>query len=230
MPAVEQRRDRLAGDPIALVLEPVDLDGVARDVLEAAQPRDRLGDLRRCLLEHPRQADRLVHRRLDLVQAEVVGDLLGVVDDVVERRGEREDVLAVDRRDERVVEAIDDVVGDPVALVLAVEDLVREVLARPGSLVEHRVQQIGGAHHVLPGLLEQLEVDPISGRTLESSLRDQRAMPPDANAGGVARHVELLHEPRELVVVDRVRVLGRRERAQRGPRPRTRRRRPPSAP
>ncbi len=81
-------------------------------------------------LEHPRQPDRLVHRRLDLVQPEVVGDLLGVVDDVVERRGQREDVLAVDRRDERVVEPVDDVVGDPVALVLAVEDLLR-----PGALL-----------------------------------------------------------------------------------------------
>ena len=45
--AVEQRRDRLAGDPVALVLEPVDLDRVAGDVPEAAQPGDRLGDLDR---------------------------------------------------------------------------------------------------------------------------------------------------------------------------------------
>ena len=113
------------------------------------------------LLEHARQTDRLVHRRLDLVEAEIVGDLFGVVDDVVERRGEREDVLAINRRDERVVEAIDDVVRDPIALVLAVEDLLREVLVL-GVVGEHRVEQIRGAHHVLARLLEQLEVDAIT--------------------------------------------------------------------
>ena len=127
--AVEQRRHGFAGDPVAFVLEPVDLDRVVRDVPEPAQARDRLGDLAGGGVEHAGQLDRLVHRRLDLVQAEVVGDLLGVVDDVVERRGEREDVLAVDRRHERVVEPIDDVVRDPVALVLAVEDLRGKLLA-----------------------------------------------------------------------------------------------------
>src|ERR671918_3163673 len=34
---VEQRGDRLAGDPVPVVLEPVDLDRVVRHVLEAAQ-------------------------------------------------------------------------------------------------------------------------------------------------------------------------------------------------
>src|ERR1035441_7815850 len=73
---------------------------------------ERLGGRAGGLLEDAGECDRLIHRGLDLVQAEVVGDLLRVVDDVVERRREREDVLAVDRRDERVVEAMDDVVGD----------------------------------------------------------------------------------------------------------------------
>src|SRR5437868_4852298 len=48
--AVEQRGHGLTRDPIALVLQPVDLDRVVRNVVEAAQPRDRLGDLpARCL-------------------------------------------------------------------------------------------------------------------------------------------------------------------------------------
>ena len=38
--AIASRRD-----PVAVVLEAVDLDRVVRDVLEAAQPRHRLGDL-----------------------------------------------------------------------------------------------------------------------------------------------------------------------------------------
>ena len=39
------------------------------------------------------------------------------VHDVVERPGQRVDVLAVERRDERAVEPLDDVVGQDVALV-----------------------------------------------------------------------------------------------------------------
>src|SRR3954447_10363908 len=35
-PVVEERRHRLARDPVAVVLEPVDLDRVVGDVLEAA--------------------------------------------------------------------------------------------------------------------------------------------------------------------------------------------------
>ena len=98
-------------DAVAVVLEPVDLVRVVRDVLEVAHPRHRLGDLAAGLQEDVRQPLRLLHRRLDPVEAEVVGDLLGEVDDVVERRGQLEDVLAVDRRDERLVEALDDVVA-----------------------------------------------------------------------------------------------------------------------
>src|SRR5215210_2015623 len=47
--ALEQRGQRLAGHPVAVVLEPVDLDGVVRDVVEAPQPRHRLGYLPRAL-------------------------------------------------------------------------------------------------------------------------------------------------------------------------------------
>src|SRR5437588_194319 len=38
---LEQRRDRLANDPVGLVLEAMDLDRVVADVLEAANQRDR---------------------------------------------------------------------------------------------------------------------------------------------------------------------------------------------
>ena len=46
------------------------------------------------------------------------------VDDVVEAHGELVDVLAVDRRDERPVDAPQDLVRDLVALVLEALDLV----------------------------------------------------------------------------------------------------------
>src|SRR5829696_7111894 len=118
-PRLEQRRERLAHDPVALVLVAVYLDREVADVLEPAQPLDRLRDLLARLVQDPRLLLGLRHRRLDPVQREEVRHLLDPVDDVVEPRRQRVDVLAVDRGDERLVEPLDDVVRDPVALLLA---------------------------------------------------------------------------------------------------------------
>src|SRR5215218_1268622 len=141
---VEQRGDRLARDPVAVVLEPVDLDRVVGDVPEAAQARHRLGDLARARVQDLGQGLGLLHRRLDLVEAEVVGDLLRVVHDVVERRRQLVDVLPVDRGDEGLVEALDDVVGDPVAVLLADEDLAGELVALR-EIPQHLLEQCRGA-------------------------------------------------------------------------------------
>src|SRR4051794_14454425 len=154
--ALEQRGRGLARDAVAVVLEPVDLDGVVRHVAEVAQLGHRLRDLAGRLVKHMRELLGLLEGGLDLVEPEVVGDLLGVVDHVVERRRERVDVLAVDRRDEELVEAADDVVRDPVALLLADQDVAREggVL---GVAAQHLIEQIRGAEDVARGLLEQVE-------------------------------------------------------------------------
>src|SRR4051795_10962875 len=154
--ALEQRGHRLARDAVAVVLEPVHLDRVVRHVAEVAQPRHRLGDLARGLHEHVGEPLRLLERGLDLVEAEVVGDLFRVVDDVVEGARQRVDVLAVDRSDEHLVEAADDVVGDAVALLLADQDVARHsgVL---GVAAQHLVEQVGRPHDVAGGLLEEVE-------------------------------------------------------------------------
>jgi hypothetical protein len=52
-------------------------------------------------------------------------------------------------------------VCDPVALLLADQDLARE-LAVLGEGREHLVEQLGGAQDVAGGLLEQIEVDTIA--------------------------------------------------------------------
>src|ERR687896_84206 len=62
---LEQRGQRLAEDPVALVLVAIDLDREVVDVLESAQARDRLGDLLAGLVEDARLLLRLRHRRLD---------------------------------------------------------------------------------------------------------------------------------------------------------------------
>src|SRR5215210_5408605 len=159
---VEQGRNRLADDPVAIVLEPVQLDRVVRDVAEAAQARHRLGDLPRGRVQHASEILRLLHRRLDLVEAEVVRDLLGEVDDVVERGGQLVDVLAVDRRDERLVQPLDDVVGDPVAVLLADQDLARELVALRVR-VQQLLEQRDRALDVPAGLLEQVEELTVAG-------------------------------------------------------------------
>ena len=67
-----------------------------------------------------------------------------------------QDVLAVDRRDERRVQPLVDVVGDPVALLLADDDVARQV--RPVGIVgEHLVEEVGAAHDVGRRLLEEIE-------------------------------------------------------------------------
>ena len=71
-----------------------------------------------------------------------------------------QDVLAVDRRDERRVQPLVDVVGDPVALLLADDDVPREI--RPVGVVgEHLIQQVGAAHDVGGRLLEEVEEDAV---------------------------------------------------------------------
>ena len=67
-----------------------------------------------------------------------------------------EDVLAVDRRDERRVQPLDDVVGDPVAVLLADHDVAGEVGAL-GVLPEHLVEEVGGLDGVGGRLLEEVE-------------------------------------------------------------------------
>src|SRR5919112_315649 len=159
---VEERRDRVPARAVAVVLQAVDLDRVVAQVLEVAQARHGLGDLPGRLQQDVRHALGLLHRRLDLVQPEVVGHLVDQVDDVVHVRRQLEDVLAVDRRDERRVQPVVDVVGDPVALLLADHDVAREVgpLREVG---EHLVEEVRTADDVLRRLLEQVEELPVSG-------------------------------------------------------------------
>ena len=85
IPLENSEATRVAGDPVALVLEPVDLDPVVVEVLEVAQVLEQPGRAaRRTATRTSVSAWACVHRRLDLVEAEEVGGLLGVVDDVVD--------------------------------------------------------------------------------------------------------------------------------------------------
>ena len=71
-----------------------------------------------------------------------------------------QDVLAVDRRDERRVQPLVDVVRDPVALLLADDDVAREV-GPVGVVGEHLIQEVGAADDVGRRLLEEIEEDAV---------------------------------------------------------------------
>ncbi len=131
--------------------------------LKSRRLGDGLRDLAAGLEQDVGQALGLLHRRLDLVQPEVVRDLLGEVHDVVQRRGQRVDVLAVDRRDEGLVQAPDDVVRDPVPVLLADQDVARQVGPAVGVRAQHLIEQISGAEDVAASFLEQVEELAVAG-------------------------------------------------------------------
>ena len=78
--------------------------------------------------------------RVDVVEPDDRGRRVDGIHHVVERPRQRVDVLAIERGDEGAVQALDDLVGQEVALVLDFLDLVRLV---PDRLVgrEHRLEQ-----------------------------------------------------------------------------------------
>ena len=156
MPPANSEATRVALQAVALVLQAVDLDQVRRQLGARAQAAQRLRDLLAGADEHLGELDRLLHRRLDAVQAELRGGLLGVVDDVVERGRERVAVAGVERRPHPPApgQPVDDVVGDAIAFLLADLQVLRErgVL---GVLGEQVAQQQPAALHVAPGLLDE---------------------------------------------------------------------------
>src|SRR6478609_5230956 len=121
---VEEGRHHLAVERIGLVLETVDLDPVALEVLHRAQARHGVGGH----LGHAGEDLELLREALgDLthaVQHDEVCGLLDVVHAVVEGRGEVVDVLAVERRDERAVHLVDELVRRVVRGVLQLLETV----------------------------------------------------------------------------------------------------------
>ena len=91
-----------------------------------------------------RQLARAEADRVEPVEPDQRGRGVDRVHHVVERAGERVDVFAVERRDEGPVQALDDLVGQEVALVLDFLDLVGLVPDRMLRL-EHLLEQPGAA-------------------------------------------------------------------------------------
>ena len=152
---LEESRDRLAHDSVALVLEPLDLDDVGLDppqLLELGQGLcQMLGDLD----EHPALLESGVEPRLDLVQAEEVRGLVHVVDDVIDHLRQVVDVLAVEGSDVLRVEQLERLAGELVATGLERLDvrLPHGVLRKLG---EAALDEPRGLEQVLARAREQV--------------------------------------------------------------------------
>ena len=91
----------------------------------------------------------------DPVEDDRLRDLVDVVEDVVEPGGQRVDVLALEGRDERAVEQLDDLVGELIAGMLEVLDR-RLVRGHRADVVERAAERDGRRQHGLGLLVEQL--------------------------------------------------------------------------
>ena len=100
--------------------------------------------------------------RLDPVQHECIADLLDEIDHIVEAADERVDVLAIEGRNEGVLEPVPDVVADLVATVLRVTQLTGTPLDGV-VILEHRLEQSRGAEDVRGVFDEQVEKPLLAG-------------------------------------------------------------------
>src|SRR5215217_349926 len=164
-----------AVQPVALVLQLVDVDqvGPQRLLLEPAKVLQAVGGRPGRPVDQPGLLDHRVQRLHHLVQHQHVGRRLDGVQHVVELAGQGVDVLAVERGDEGGVEPRVDGVGEPVALVLGLDQPLGLHLRVDEVL--HHVQQVpGGVDDVGRDLVEQVEVGLLAGKDAQFHVPSRR--------------------------------------------------------
>src|SRR5919109_3942472 len=156
---------RVAVQPVALVLDLVDTDevGPQRLLLEAAEAAQPAGGVPGRPVDQPRLLDDGAQRLEDLVEDHHVGRGLHGVHHVVALAGERVDVLAVERGDEGGVEPGVDGVGEPVALVLGLDQPLGLHL-RVDEVLDQVEQQPGRVHDVVRHRVEEVEIGFLAGK------------------------------------------------------------------
>ncbi len=136
--------------------EPMDLRQVGCEILVRVQAAQRADDLPSRADEHLGEFHRLLHRRLDAVETELGGGLLGVVDDVIHGRRQRIAVSGIERPAHAAapVQPVDDVVSDAIALALTRGQVFgqRRVL---GELGQQLAQQFARVLDVAAGLFDE---------------------------------------------------------------------------
>ena len=155
--AGEELRDRRAREAVALVLELAQLDQLPLRVLEALEPGDRLRELLRGAVDDARLLARLPAHLAHAVADDLLGRVVDVVADVVEHACEPVHVVAVERRHEGAVDQVDQVVGEPVALVLELLDVAHVVVRAARELVEQLDQRLRDRDGVRGGAVVEVE-------------------------------------------------------------------------
>ena len=87
------------------------------------QELERLHHLLRTFDKELRESDRTVANAADMIHDDALQRPLQEINAIVKTIGERVDVLTIDRRDERLVEFVNDPVIDGVRLMLKIDDL-----------------------------------------------------------------------------------------------------------
>jgi len=144
---VEEARNGRSLEPVAFVLQPVDFDDEAIEILEASQVAQCLVDLVAAEDDQRGLLDRGLGRRGDVVQDESVGDLFDEIEDVVQAADQGVDLLAVERRDESGLETMPDVVADVVAAMFDIADLLGR-LVRSVEGAQHGLELTGAVEDV----------------------------------------------------------------------------------
>src|SRR5215217_2452572 len=154
-----------AVQPVALVLELVEVDevGAQRLLLEPAQVAQAVGGRPGRPVDQPGLLDHGVKGLGHLVQDQHVGRGLDGVEHVVELAGQGVDVLAVEGGDEGGVEPGVDGVGEPVALVLGLDQPLGLHL-RVDEVLDHVQQLPGGVDQVGRDQVEEVEVGLLAGQ------------------------------------------------------------------
>src|SRR5829696_6629458 len=154
-----------AVQPVALVLELVEVDqvGAQRLLLEPAQVAQAIGGRPGRPVDQPGLLDHGLQRLGHLVEDQHVGRLLDGVEHVVELAGQGVDVLAVEGGDEGGVEPGVDGVGEPVALVLGLDQALGFHL-RVDEVLDHVQQVPRRVDEVGRDLVEQVEVGLFAGK------------------------------------------------------------------
>src|SRR6266850_833072 len=151
--------DGAAEDPIALVLEPIDLRTV-RDqpgtVLQVPQHAHGAHELLDRFLEHIGELPRLGLHGADAVEPDALRGGVDQVEHVVQAGDEEVDVVSVHGSDEGLVEALDHGVRDLVALMLHVLHAPGLALG-VGTVPQRRSEQCRRLARALGMLLEEVE-------------------------------------------------------------------------
>src|SRR2546425_12650446 len=124
----EELGDGFAPDLVSLVLERVDLDPVRLKVLQALEILEHEEHLARRRHKHLHLTHRGRSNVLHLEALHKLRDVVATVGDVVDLACEADDVLAIERSDEGLIEMADDLVVELVPVVLDRVDVAHLVL------------------------------------------------------------------------------------------------------